>query len=85
MKKDGVNIEYYDGFPNHKKSEVSYKNGKQNGLYKWFFLNGKTRFEGYFLNNSKEGISNEYTKNGLIYKITNKKGFSHGVHLFIYY
>ena len=45
--------------------EGEYINGKRNGHGKEYYLNGKTKFEGQYLN-SKRWNGNVYDKNGII-------------------
>ncbi|KAA1243974.1 toxin-antitoxin system YwqK family antitoxin [Aquimarina sp. RZ0] len=43
-----------------------YKNGIQDGFWKYFYRNGKIKAEGHYKNGKKQGFWKEYHKNGTI-------------------
>ena len=54
-------IEYY---PNgKKKEEITYKDGKKDGLFTWWYGNGKKEYEGTYKNGKKFSIK-EWNEDG---------------------
>ena len=47
-------------------SEIIYKNGKKNGLCKYYFPNGQLESEGIFEKDLKWGVWKEYNSNGVL-------------------
>jgi len=77
-KRDGK-LTWYDK-QNKKLSETFYKDGKLNGIEKFYFVsNKKVKHEVNYINDKKEGIQKEYFKNGVValkvnYKNNKKEG-----------
>lgn len=47
-------------------SKVNYSEGKLNGLFELFFINGKIQFKGNFINGKKNGIWKYFNNKGII-------------------
>lgn len=47
-------------------NKINYSEGKLNGLFELYFLNGKTQFSGSFINGKKNGVWRYYNEKGII-------------------
>lgn len=71
----GKNVDQYDGnylvVSEHFQvlSKLNYKNGKLDGLQKYFHENGNIKEETYFVDDKKEGESRDYYPNGTLLSI----------------
>jgi len=55
----------YDVFSNGQlRKERNYKEGKRDGLSKWWYENGQLRFEGNYKNGQSDGIRKDWYENG---------------------
>ena len=52
----------------NQKLKKNIKNGKRNGILKWFHKNGKVYKEGNFKNNKEDGVFKYYDENGKLEK-----------------
>jgi len=69
LKKDMslVNGIVFRSYENGKlKDETNYKEGKRDGLYKWWYENDQLKVKGEFINNEFNGLWTKYHKNGKI-------------------
>ena len=48
-----------------KKSEGTYKNGKKDGLFTWWYVNGKKEYEGTYKNGRKISVK-EWNEDGSV-------------------
>ena len=47
-------------------SKINYSEGKLNGLFELYFINGKVQFSGNFINGKKNGVWKYYNEKGII-------------------
>lgn len=65
--------------PNGLKMEVTYKDGKKNGVARYFFKNGKVYKESYYHDGKLHGIAKMFDRKGNVLRSTNyKNGKKHG-------
>ncbi|HXB41634.1 MAG TPA: toxin-antitoxin system YwqK family antitoxin [Bacteroidia bacterium] len=58
---------------------IPWKNGKVNGVQKVYYLDGKLRAEGIFVDGKAEGYSKQYSPNGLLVRVSYfRNNFRHG-------
>jgi antitoxin component YwqK of YwqJK toxin-antitoxin module len=67
-KKDGLWIEYWDGFLS---SKIMWKNGEQNGIYQTFHLNGQIQYDGMTKDGNFHGVWKMYYQNSGLREICN--------------
>ena len=59
--------------------EVEYKNGKRDGIARFYYLNGNVMAKGNYKDDKKDGLSEFYVENGkILRKINYKNGIYNG-------
>jgi antitoxin component YwqK of YwqJK toxin-antitoxin module len=60
--------------------EESYKNGKKDGVDKFWYSNGQLRWESYYVNGKIDGVERRWYKNGQMWSEINfKNGEAEGI------
>ena len=60
----GIQIEYWDTEKTKKKSEITYRNGEQEGLGRSWYKNGQLEWEGNYHQGKREGVWRSWYQNG---------------------
>ncbi len=75
----GVCTEYYNSDTLHKKSSIHYVNGKKEGEFKTYYLNGALEIDASFHDNKLHGKYNRFYANGVpMIECTYDNGLKHG-------